>query len=553
MLLDSKQATADETQRDTRLSRVEVLRLALSSAAALVLLWPATISSVALAQVDSADLLLTGGTIYDGTGSEGATGDVAFQGEKIVAVGQFQVGKVDRTVDCRGLVIAPGFIDLHTHSDRSITKPKTRDNLNYLTQGCTTVVTGNCGGGPIDVGEFLKKVDQTGAGTNIIHLVPQGSLRGKVMKSENRAPTPEELDQMKQLVDRAMRDGAWGMSTGLIYVPGIFAQTDELVELAKVVSSHGGLYVSHIRDESDKLIEAVDEAIRIGRRANLPVHISHFKVCGVPNWGRIRDAVRLIEEARREGVTVTAEQYPYVATSTSLVDTLMRATEIPGGRENLFKRMDADPALKQKVRKVIARRLKDTRKTVIASAKKYPQFVGKSLEQIAGEQERDVIDLVLEIQRNGGASVVNFTISEEDARYVMTLPWVATASDGAVRLPDPKACPHPRNFGTFPRKVGHYARREKVLSLAQAIRSCTGLPADILGLADRGYLRPGAYADVVVFDPETLIDQATFEEPNQYSTGVKYLFVAGKLTLEEGKPSQTLYGRALRHRSELSE
>ena len=553
MLLDSKQATADKTQRDTRLSRVEVLRLALLSAAALVLLWPATISSVALAQVDSADLLLTGGTIYDGTGSEGATGDVAFQGEKIVAVGQFQVGKVDRTVDCRGLVIAPGFIDLHTHSDRSITKPKTRDNLNYLTQGCTTVVTGNCGGGPIDVGEFLKKVDQTGAGTNIIHLVPQGSLRGKVMKSENRAPTPEELDQMKQLVDRAMRDGAWGMSTGLIYVPGIFAQTDELVELAKVVSSHGGLYVSHIRDESDKLIEAVDEAIRIGRRANLPVHISHFKVCGVPNWGLVRDAVRLIEEARREGVTVTADQYPYVATSTSLVDTLMRATEIPGGRENLFKRMDADPALEQKVRKVIARRLKDTRKTVIASAKKYPQFVGKSLEQIAGEQERDVIDLVLEIQRNGGASVVNFTISEEDARYVMTLPWVATASDGAVRLPDPKACPHPRNFGTFPRKVGHYARREKVLSLAQAIRSCTGLPADILGLADRGYLRPGAYADVVVFDPETLIDQATFEEPNQYSTGVKYLFVAGKLTLEEGKPSQTLYGRALRHRSELSE
>jgi len=334
-------------------------------------------------------------------------------------------------------------------------------------------------------------------------------------------------------------------------VPGIFAQTDELVELAKVVGSHGGLYASHIRDESSKLVEAVEEAIQIGRRANLPVHISHFKVCGVPNWGLVRDAVRLIEDARREGVTVTADQYPYVATSTSLVDTLMRATEIPGGRQNLFKRMDADPALEQKVRKVIASRLKDTRKIVIASSKKYPQYVGKSLGQIAAEEGRDAIDVVLEIQRNGGASVVNFTISEEDARYVMTLPWVATASDGAARLPDPKARPHPRNFGTFPRKVGHYARREKVLSMAQAIRSCSGLPADILGLADRGYLRPGAYADVVVFDPETFIDQATFEEPNQYSTGVKYLFVAGKLALEDGKPSEKLYGRALRHRSEL--
>lgn len=519
----------------------------LARVAALVLLTLATGSSVGFAQAVDADLVLRGGTIYDGTGSEGAPGDLALRDGRIVAVGQVDAGKVDRTIDCTGLVVAPGFIDLHTHSDRSITKPKTRDNLNYLTQGCTTVVTGNCGGGPVDVGELLDQVDQSGAGTNIIHLVPHGAVRHRVMKNDNRAPTPDELERMKQLVDRGMREGAWGMSTGLIYVPGIFAETEELIELAKVVASHGGIYASHIRDEGDHLLEAVREAIRIGREASLPVHISHFKSCGVPNWGRLGDAVALVEEARRNGVIVTADQYPYIATSTSLVDTLMRATLIPGGRAKLFERMDADPALRQTVREVIAGRLKDTRKVVIASSKEYPEAVGKSLREIASEEGRDVIDVVLEIQRNGGASVVNFALSEEDARYAMTLPWVATASDGSAFFPNSNACPHPRNFGTFPRKVGHYALGQKVLSLAQAIRSCSGLPADILGLDDRGYLRPGAHADVVVFDPKTFIDQATFEKPQQYSTGVRYLFVAGQLALEDGKPSQTLYGRAIRH------
>jgi N-acyl-D-aspartate/D-glutamate deacylase len=526
------------------------LCLTLSLAMGMAVLVGPTINSVTFAEAVTADVLLQGGVLYDGTGSGGVKGDVAIRGEKIVALGKFEVGPVGRTVDCTGLVVAPGLIDLHTHTDGPITKAKTRDNLNYTTQGCTTVVTSNCGGGPVDVGALLKKVDRDGAGTNIIALAPHGSVRRKVMNSANRAPTPKEMDAMKRFIDNAMRDGAWGMSTGLIYVPGIFAKTDELVELAKVVASHGGVYASHIRDEAGNLMSAVDEAVEIGRQANVPVHISHFKSCGVPNWGRLRDAVERIEKARRDGVVVTADQYPYVATSTSLVDTLMRATRIPGGRANLFARMDADPALEQTVRKVIADGLQVTRKVVIASSKKHPEAVGKSLQQIAAEKECDVIDLVLQIQRDGGASVVNFSISEEDARYAMTIPWVATASDGSARFPNPKACPHPRNFGTFPRKIGHYALDQKVLSLAQAIRSCTGLPADILGMTDRGYLRPGAQADVVVFDPKTFIDRATFEKPQQYSTGVRYLFVAGKSALEDGKPSGKLHGRALRHRSE---
>jgi len=547
MLPQDKPETAGEPRRKAVMIRRQPLRSTLTRVAALLLLILAAGGSVVFAQAVDADVLLTGGTVYDGTGSEGMIGDVALEGEKIVAVGQFDLGKVDRTVDCKGLIVAPGFIDLHTHSDGPITKPKTRDNLNYLTQGCTTVVTGNCGGGPVDVGQFLKQVDQGGAGTNVLHLVPHGAVRHQVMKDDNRPPTPGEQEQMEQLVDRAMQEGAWGMSTGLIYVPGIFADTEEIVELAKVVASHGGIYASHIRDEGDHLLEAVEEALQIGRQANLPVHISHFKSCGVPNWGRLGEAVALVEEARRDGVIVTADQYPYVATSTSLVDTLMRATLIPGGREKLFERMDADPALEQAVRKVIAGRLNDTPRVVIASSKEYPQAVGKSLREIAAEQGRDVVDLVLEIQRNGGASVVNFSLSEEDARYAMTLPWVATASDGSALFPDPETCPHPRNFGTFPRKVGYYALGQNVLSLAQAIRSCSGLPADILGLSDRGYLRPGAYADVVVFDPETFIDRATFENPQQYSTGVRRLFVAGHPALDDGKPSPTLHGRAIRH------
>ncbi len=496
------------------------------------------------------DVLLRSGTIYDGTGSEGTIGDVAIQGQRIAAVGHFDVDAVGRTIDCTGLVIAPGFIDLHTHCDKAVTQREKRLNLNYLTQGCTTVVTGNCGGGPIKVGEFLDRIDRQGAGTNVAHLVPHGSVRGAVMEDADRPPNPDELKRMKELVDAAVCEGAWGISTGLIYVPGTYAQTDELIELAKVAASHGGIYVSHVRDEADRLLESVREVIQIGRSASLPVHISHFKAVGKPNWGLVREAATLIEEARRTGLKITADQYPYVATSTSLTDTLLPATEIPGGRKDLLQRMKADAELDRAVREVVGRRLARTRRVAIAASKDFRQLVGKTLREIAAERNTDVIDLALEIHAGGGASVVNYCLAEDDVRYVMGLPWVATGSDGSTLLPRADARPHPRSFGTFPRKIGRYARMENVISMTRAVRSATGLPADILGMTDRGYLRPGCCADVVVFDPGEFMDRATFQDPDEYSTGVRYLFVGGQLALEDGEPTGQLPGRALRHKAD---
>jgi len=495
---------------------------------------------------DAVDLLLRGGTLYDGSGTPGVVGDVAVAAGKIVAVGKCPAGKVGRTIDCTGLVVAPGFIDLHTHCDPTGSLEKRR-NLNYLTQGCTTVMTGNCGGGPVDIGAYYDRLDRDGCGTNVLCLVPHGSVRAGAMGGGNRAPTADELQRMQQGVERGMRAGAWGMSTGLIYTPGMFSKTDELIALAAVVARHHGLYVTHLRNEAQDLLPSVHEALRIGRAAGLPVHVSHFKAVGPRSWGSVRQAAAAIDEARAAGQRVTADQYPYIATSTGLSAVLFPATEIPGGLRDFARRMETDADYRRAVRQVVERRLPDNPRIVIAGCKRHPDWVGKSLEQIAAELNTDQPGAAIRIETDGGASVVRFVLSEQDVRWVMQVPWVATASDGSTMVPGPGGRPHPRNFGTFPRKIGFYAQREHVLPLAQAVRSATGLPADILGLADRGYLRVGAVADLVVFDPATFIDRATFDDPQQYATGVRWLLLAGQAAIADGKPAAALYGRPLRH------
>lgn len=492
----------------------------------------------------NADILLSGGTIYDGSGGEGVVGDVAIKDGKIAAVGQFRRGETLRTIDCKGLVIAPGFIDLHNHSDSAIVSPTARANVNFLTQGCTTIVTGNCGGGPIRVKDYYDKVDAAGAGTNVAHLLPQGALRSEVLKQVKRPPSAEELARMCELADAAMREGAWGMSTGLIYIPGTFSETSELIEVNKVVGRYGGIYASHIRNEATELTSAVDEAIRIGREGKTPVHISHFKASGPDAWGGLRIAAEMIEKARGEGLKVTADQYPYIASSTSLEATLLPAWCREGGRSALEKRLKDDKQ-RAEIRGDIERSFARKGPIQIAGYRPKPSYIGKKLDEIAALENLAVPDLVLAIEESGGARIVNFGMNEEEIRFGMTLPWVATASDGGARIPGSEQ-PHPRNFGTFARKIGLYAIREKVVPLAQAIRSSSGLPADILGLADRGYLRAGLAADIVVFDPEKLIDRATYDRPQQYSAGVAHLFVNGTPAISDGTPTGALAGRALR-------
>ena len=494
-----------------------------------------------------ADWLLTGGTVIDGTGRPRLPADVAVRGQKIIAVGTFERGTIAQEIDCRGLVIAPGFIDLHNHSDSQVVDPQTRANINFLMQGCTTIVTGNCGSGPVDAAEYYRQIDAAGCGTHVAHLLPQGSLRERVVGLAQRAATEEEIRQMRDLARLAMEAGAWGLSTGLIYVPSSYADTAEIATIAEVVGQSGGLYVSHIRGEGIQLLAAVQEALDIGAKSGCPVHISHFKASGQDAWGLVQRAAELIEQARQQGRPVTADQYPYIASSTSLEATLVPNWARAGGSRELLARLD-DPESGPRIRAAIGEALQNTEgggRIRLARYGGQPRWAGKSLAELAVENHTPPIDLVVEILRGGGAAVVNFGMREEDVRFVMTLPWVATASDGRAYLPGADR-PHPRSYGTFPRKMGHYAQRERVLSLEQAIRSATSLPASILGLTDRGEITPERVADLVVFDPERFIDQATYEDPHAYASGVRHVFVAGEPAVWKGSPTGALRGRALR-------
>jgi N-acyl-D-aspartate/D-glutamate deacylase len=499
-----------------------------------------------------ADILIRGATIYDGSGQTGFVGDVAIAGDKIVAVGKFQVGGLPRVIDGTGLVVAPGFIDLHTHCDAIVaadTKAAQRLNKCYLMQGVTTVVTGNCGSGPADVKAYYATIDASGAGTNVAHLVPHNTVRTKAMGNANRQPTEDELHKMEALIEAGMKDGAWGLATGLIYTPGTYAKTDEIVALAKVAAKHRGIYASHIRHEDTRLLEGIGEALTVGREAKLPVHVSHIKASGKKAWGLSGDGVALIQKARSDGLTVTADQYPYVASSTSLAATVVPTRYRDGTAKEYKARLD-DPEKGPQIRKAVEADVRGREKNiVIASYRANLKWQGKSLADIAEMEKKPAADVVIEIEKAGGASVVNFGMSEEDVRVYMKQPWVATASDGSAQIPG-STVPHPRSYGTFPRKIGRYSMQDGVLPLEQAIRSASGLPADVIGFKDRGYLKADQIADVVVFDPKAYRDTATFDKPHQYAAGVKFLFVNGKVVIDGAECKEVLAGKALRHKGD---
>jgi N-acyl-D-aspartate/D-glutamate deacylase len=503
-----------------------------------------------------ADIVIRDAMLYDGGGLPGQLGDLAIKGDRIVAVGSFTVAGQPRMIDGKGLLVAPGFIDLHTHCDGgspTLLDPQARANRCYLMQGVTTVVTGNCGSGPLDVAAFYKKLETGRIGTNVAHQVPHNAVRAKVMGNANRLPTADELKRMEDLVARGMKDGAWSLSTGLYYNPGTYSQTAELVALSKVAARYGGFYASHMRDEGTGVLSSIEEVLTIARQAHIPVHISHLKAFGPKTWGRAADEVALILSARQEGLKVTADQYPYAACSTSLSAELIPPLFREGGSRDFWARL-ADPEQGPRVREAISARMAELNAAQAIRLARFaanPAWQGKTLAALAERQNKSPLDLVLDIERQGGAQIVDFAMKEEDVRLIMPQPFVATGSDGSAQVPGPTV-PHPRSYGTFPRKIGRYAIEEKIIPVEQAIRSASGLPADILGVPERGYLKAGYYADVVVFNPSTFRDRATFDKPHQYATGVRYLFVNGVPAIDNGQFKGALAGRALRHANKKS-
>lgn len=495
-----------------------------------------------------ADFVLKGGLIFDGTGNLPVMGDIAIKGERITAIGSFSVPPNTKSYDASNLIVCPGFIDLHTHSDYPLQKSPTNANFNYLFQGVTTAVTGNCGSGPVDTGDFYKIVSKVKIGSNVAHQIPHNDVRRAAMGNVNRAPTESELKKMTDLATKAMKDGAWGLSTGLIYNPGTYANTSELITLAKVASAHGGFYASHIRDEGSDVLTAINEALAIGKEAKLPVHISHIKVSGRSVWGKSSDVLAVLMQARKNGIRVTADQYPYIASSTSLTATVVPARFREGERAELVKRFE-DSELGALLRKAIAESLEtknggaDLR---IASYAPMPGYAGKTIAEIAKMTGKSPLDVVVEIEKKGGAQIVHFGMNEEDMRLFMRQDFVATASDGGSKVPDTVSVPHPRNYGTFPRKIGLYSIQEKLIPLEMAIRSASGLPADIMGLKDRGYLKPGYYADIVVFNKDTFRDKATYDKPHQYASGITHVLVNGSFAIMDGKSTGKLAGKPLR-------
>ena len=484
----------------------------------------------------------------DGHGNPARFADVAVKDGRIAAIGRPGTNAAE-VIDVPGLIIAPGFIDVHTHAENILELPSAR---NFARMGVTTLILGNCGSGPVDVGGFFRRAGATNIAVNVALLIGQGSIRSHVMGgSFMRPPTDEELGRMKQVVAKGMEDGALGMSTGLIYLPGTFTKTGELVELARVVAEHGGLYASHMRNESDHIMESLEELFTIAREARLPAHISHLKLGGQKNWGQTGKVIEAIERARASGLDITQDQYVYTASSTS-IGSLIPEEAREGGK---FKErmQDADERAKviAQLKEQAAKRGTDFSYAVIASYDSQPRLNGLNLSQAAKELYGDEsldrqIDAILEIQLNGGASGVFHSMNEDDVRAYLRHPNTMIAADSSVRAWQ-SGVPHPRGYGNNARVLGRYVREEKVLKLEDAVRRMTSLPAATFQIKDRGSLREGAWADIVVFDPGTVSDKATFEQPHHYATGFRLVLVNGvKVVVDDAPANGARPGRVVR-------
>jgi N-acyl-D-amino-acid deacylase len=501
----------------------------------------------------SFDVLIRHGRIVDGTGNPAYFADLGIKRGRISAIGKLD-GKARTVIDATGLIVAPGFIDVHTHADEVAERPLAE---NFLRMGVTTLVVGNCGGSTTNVGRFFREVERKHVSPNVATLIGHNTVREKAMGgSFDRPPTPAELARMKKHVDQAMRDGAVGLSTGLIYLPGVFSKSDEIVELAKAVTPYDGIYASHMRYEDSQIYAALDEVFRVAREAGVRAEVSHIKLSGEKSWGQADKVLAYIEKQRAAGLDITQDQYAYTASSTTMRQ-LIPDDAFDGGKAK-FRALIADPAEKARLvarmkEKIHARGREDYAYAVVASYKHDKSLNGLNIVEAArrvrgSDSLEDQIEMILEIEKNGSASGVFHGMNEDDLQKFMQHPNTMIACDSGLREFG-KDVPHPRGYGNNARVLGRYVRELKTLRLEDAIRKMTSLPANTFRFADRGLLRPGNWADVVVFDPDKVTDPAVYSDPHHYATGIPHVLVNGVVVIKNSEHTKAKPGMALRHKS----
>jgi N-acyl-D-amino-acid deacylase len=558
-----------------RLLSLSVCRISLALCLALALVSPARTQ-----RANSFDFIIRGGTVYDGTGGPPKRADVGIKGDRIAAIGNLKSASAATIIDAAGLAVAPGFINMLSHSESSlITDGRSQGELR---QGVTTQIFGEGSMGPLSdamkrrrvsgqgdvkfeipwttLAEYMMYLEKHGISQNAASFVSATTIRENVIGLEDKAPTPEQLDRMRELVRDEMEHGALGVTTALIYPPAFYAKTEELIELCKVAAKYQGKYIAHIRSEGNQLIEAVEETLRIAREAGLPVEIYHLKASGESNWNKMDKLIAMINDARRKGIKITADMYTYTAGSTGL-DASIPPWVFDGGREAAEKRMQ-DPATRKRIADQIRTPSNDWENLYVLAGSPdrillvsfrsdaLKPLTGKTLGEVAKMRGKDPIETIMDLvyEDHSRIGTVYFMMSEENIKKQLRQPWVSLGSDAASMAPEGaflRSSTHPRAYGNFARLLGKYVREEKVITLQEAIRRLSGLPATNLGLDHRGFLKEGMFADVVVFDPATIADHATYEKPHQYSTGVKHVFVNGVQVIKDGEHTGAKPGRAL--------
>ncbi|MGB9905893.1 MAG: N-acyl-D-amino-acid deacylase family protein [Candidatus Saccharicenans sp.] len=507
------------------------------------------------------DLVIRNGLVVDGSGNPWFRADIGIRGQRIAAVKNRLASNQAATVlEAEGLVVAPGFIDIHTHADRDLLDIPGCEN--YISQGVTTLIGGNCGGHELPLAELFREIEKKGIACNFASLAGHNTIRRQVMGMKMEKPTAEELDRMKELLRQEMAAGALGLSTGLAYLPGTYSTTEELVELASVVGQTGGFYASHIRNQGQRITEAIEEAIAVGEKNGIPVQISHIKLAAEEVWNQLERITAPVEAARARGVEVSLDQYPYTATSSGFTSSLPQEV-FEGGREKFLERLQ-HPEIYNRVKQAIIRnRLTSSRgidklETIyIASSRKFPEYEGRNLKQILELQGKAATvdngaELIIDLVKEGDVSAIFFQMDEKDVEALMKLPYVMIGSDGGLQMAG-QGSPHPRSYGTFTRVLGEYVRERKIITLEEAIRKMTSFPAQTMRLKDRGLIREGYFADLTIFNAAEIKDTATFAQPHQYSRGIVQVLVNGQVVLERGRftgqrPGVIIHGPGFRQK-----